>query len=178
MSSLERPASWRLEARRSDDSPHMRWTGRPVPASTGLRAFSSPPGTRVEHFGRDLNYVLDHWCIAVFPRSHYNVMADFDQAGAFQRAYVNLATVADIGQSSVAWTDLWVDVIFPKKGEPRIVDEAELWEALGRGEITEECATSVAALARKLQASHSPLFRATTLDDYLECIADRPAIAQ
>lgn len=166
------PSVWVLKARRAQGNVHMTWTGRHVVTTGRLIAICTPPGTLVAHVTRNLHYALDHWCVAVFPLGDdYNVMADFDTNGDVIRTYVNMATSPTVTNSTIHWTDLYVDVVFRPNETPIIVDQDELENARLSGLLPFLTARAAKLRAKSIAASSSLLFRPHRLRPYLDILA-------
>jgi predicted RNA-binding protein associated with RNAse of E/G family len=100
----------------------------------------------------------------------YNVMADFARDGQALRTYVNVADAVTITEGSVSWRDLWVDIIFMPRAEPEIVDEDELIASCAAGLVSQSATKRVLAFARSIAASDAPLFRPSTIENYLDAL--------
>jgi predicted RNA-binding protein associated with RNAse of E/G family len=96
----------------------------------------------------------------LFPERPYEVAGVYDPDGEFLGWYTNLLRPPEIEGDRWVLTDLYLDVWQPADGEPRVLDQRDLEEALEAGHITREEARTVeaeaAAVLRAARAGRWP----------------------
>ncbi|MFV1986076.1 MAG: DUF402 domain-containing protein [Gemmatimonadota bacterium] len=88
----------------------------------------------------------------LWPDRWYEVGAFFDARGAFRGHYVNLVRPPTFAENRWTVEDLFLDVWVPATGDPVILDEDELTEAVERGWVNPEERSRVEGLAASLVA--------------------------
>jgi predicted RNA-binding protein associated with RNAse of E/G family len=101
----------------------------------------------------DGSVVLEHGSDVVwftFPGLWHDVGRFHRADGTFTGIYANILTPPEMSDSDWRTTDLYLDVWLPPGGEPRLLDEDEMDEALGREWIDGETAARARDEARRL----------------------------
>lgn len=124
--------------------------------------------------------MLEEGSLAVwftFPGAWHDIGRFHLADGRFTGLYANVITPPIMADSVWDTTDLFLDLWWPKGGEPRILDEDELEEALDRGHIDETLAgrarDEAAALLREARADRwpPPVVEEWTLEKTLGALA-------
>lgn len=97
--------------------------------------------------------MLERGSLAVwftFPDSWHDIGRFHAADGTFTGLYANVITPPVMGESIWHTTDLFLDVWWPRHGEPHLLDEDELARALERGQIEQSLASRARLEAERL----------------------------
>ncbi len=123
-----------LQAYKPNGALHQTWQGELIIQSSDWCVVHTPIDASVRHHTKDLTYTMPHSNLGIFSsHEYYNVFIDFHRDKSFKRLYINIATPARWNVSTVAWSDLELDIIRYPNQAPELLDEDEFEAAQTSG---------------------------------------------